>query len=232
MPRSLEPPESPAPGLCYRRGAGRGSTRECVLQPPPEVGEPRRLGAAREGPQASHPAQPHGEGTRRVLAGRVRGGPGRQLRSRLRGGGPWPRRGFVGAVVPEQAQPWHPQVGESWSCVPGSPAWRARGRWGTLPRSWVLGWVFWVARQGEGGTLGSVLSLWMGGRAGEKDRERRRETYPSLYKDTHTEKLILKHTEYTKRQKQKETRIQTDYGERQQKLRESPYTLRETHSDA
>lgn len=152
MPRSLEPPESPAPGLYYRRGAGGGSTRECVLQPLPEVGEPRRLGAAREGPQASHPAQPHGEGTRRARAGRVGEvgwggrGSGRQLRSRLRGGGPRPRRGFVGAVVPEQAQPWHPQVRESWSCVPGSPARRARGRWGTLPRSWVLGWVFWVAR--------------------------------------------------------------------------------------
>lgn len=178
--------------------------------------------------------------TRPSPMGRGRAGPGGQCWGGTGAPAPQPPKGRGASAPPwlcwgrgtRAAQPWHPQVGESWSCVPGSPARRARGRWGSLPRSWVLGWVFWVARQGEGGRLGSVLSLRMGGREGEKDGERRRETYPSLYKDTPTEKLILKHTEYTKRQKQKETRIQTDYGERQQTLRENPYTLGETHSDA
>ncbi|XP_039741923.1 transmembrane protein 98 isoform X2 [Pteropus medius] len=37
MPRSPEPPGSPAPGLCHRQGAGRRSTAECILQTQPEV---------------------------------------------------------------------------------------------------------------------------------------------------------------------------------------------------
>lgn len=65
-------PGSPAPGLCHPQGAGGGSAAECALQTQPEVGEPCRPGAAREGPRASRPAQSFGRGAL-GQAGRVRG---------------------------------------------------------------------------------------------------------------------------------------------------------------
>lgn len=72
MPCSQELPASPAPGLCHRRGAGRGRAPECVLQPLPEVGEPRRPELRERGPGRA--AQPSLLGARSPgPAGRVWG---------------------------------------------------------------------------------------------------------------------------------------------------------------
>lgn len=109
MPRSQEPPASPAPGLCYRRGPGGRSAPECVLRPRPEVGGPRRVRVPREsGCQARR-----GRGSWRsgLMTGRSGGG-----RPPLC----WGRRARA-------AQPGRAKVGQSYSCARGSPASPAPG---------------------------------------------------------------------------------------------------------